>query len=282
MTFEMVVRTLWRHRFIVLTATLLFAVGAGVWGLLMKPVYRAEVLLMPVSRDSAQSGFAALMSQVGGLAALAGLGSSESNSTAEYLAFIQSPAFVLDFINESDAVPVLFPDSRTESGSAGEGHLPTPQSAYRKFVGKVLSVDRSRESGLVTLAIEWHDRVIAAKWASDFVSLANQQLRARAIKEANASLEYLHAELEKSHVVEVRSAIYKLLESQLNTVMLANGREQFAFRVVSPALVPDENRYVRPRRAVMVVLGGFIGFVIGAVISMLRSTWRQDDVGAIS
>jgi uncharacterized protein involved in exopolysaccharide biosynthesis len=66
-------------------------------------------------------------------------------------------------------------------------------------------------------------------------------------------------------VVEVQQAIYRLVEDQFKAITAASVREQYAFRIVDPARVPEARRPKSPRRVLMAVLGGF---ALGAVCAL--------------
>ena len=61
---------------------MIFAVAAIVAAFLMTPIYRAEVLLAPVSDDQ-QNSVGTLASQFGGLASLAGINLKSSGSNTD-------------------------------------------------------------------------------------------------------------------------------------------------------------------------------------------------------
>ena len=69
--------------------------------------------------------------------------------------------------------------------------------------------------------------------------------------------------------METRSAINRLIETQINRRMMANVTEQFAFRVVDRAVPADLSDRVRPRRTVMVLVGGSLGGLIAGVLVLL-------------
>ena len=61
-----------------------------------------------------------------------------------------------------------------------------------------------------------------------------------AINDATKSINYLREELNKTSVVELQQAIYRLLEkAQTKKIMLANVRDQYAFSVIDSAKVPE-------------------------------------------
>jgi uncharacterized protein involved in exopolysaccharide biosynthesis len=107
---------------------------------------------------------------------------------------------------------------------------------FKKSVRTVLT---DTHTGLVTMTIKWTDPVAAATWANDLVKLTNDYLRKKAIDEAERSIAYLSEQASKTEVVGVKQAIYSILESEINKETIARGREEFALRVVDPAIPPE-------------------------------------------
>jgi hypothetical protein len=94
-------------------------------------------------------------------------------------------------------------------------------------------------------------------------------VRERAISEAESSLKYLYAESAKTNVQSLNDAIYRVVESQIKSIMLAKIRDDYAFKVIDPAVVPDASRHVWPRGAVVM----FIALVIATLLSLLLIYW---------
>nr|WP_258539259.1 Wzz/FepE/Etk N-terminal domain-containing protein [Dissulfurirhabdus thermomarina] len=250
-----------RRRRLLAGVTLLAAAAALLAALLLPPVYRAEVLLAPVTDQDQDARLSSLASRFGGLAAMAGvdIGGTES-SKAEAVATLTSRSFTEAFIKEEKLLPVLFADEwdteKRRWKAADPEDRPTLWDAWRRFDEDVRFVEEDRKTGLVTLAVEWTDPELAARWANELVRRVNARLRERAVAEARRSIDYLERELRKTDVVELQQAIYRLIEGQIKTIMLANVREEYAFRVIDPAAPPREKE--RPRRA-LIVVGGTLG-----------------------
>jgi uncharacterized protein involved in exopolysaccharide biosynthesis len=166
---------------------------------------------------------------------------------------------------------MLFADRwDTASGKwKAEMKPPTQSDAYELFDKRVRIVDDDTESGLVRLAIEWTDPVLAARWANLLVDRLNELMRRRAIDEAERSLEYLRTQITEVSSIEVQQALYNLVESQLKQSMMANVQKQFAFKVIDPAVAPDRNKYIKPKRLFIVFSGLVLGAIVGAIISVL-------------
>ncbi|RMH15061.1 MAG: hypothetical protein D6698_11700 [Gammaproteobacteria bacterium] len=272
-------RVIWKNRVFIVAVALGVGILAALGSLLMPNIYRAEVLLAPVSDDSSQSGgLSAALGGLGGLASLAGISLPSGGNTEENLAVLTSRDFLWRFIREQKLMLVLFEDDwdavnkrwREDDPEA----QPTEWDAYRLFTEDgLLSVSTDKDSGLVTLAIEWKDAELAAQWANALVERLNDYLRQRAIAESKANLQYLNRELDRTQTEDVRKALFELISQEQKKAMLANTRVQFAFRVLDPAQPPDEK--ARPERILIVVLSmlasGFLAAVFVAVREGIRN-----------
>ena len=247
---------LWRGKWIIIAVTAVFAIGSVVYALLATEWYRAEVLLAPAEERSVQG----LGGQLGGLVALAGV-SVGGGGSAEAIAVLKSREFARAFIGDFDLVPVFFHEKWDAANSVWLGDDPEKwpeiRDAIKYFNEKVLKVSVSRDSRLVTLGVEWTDPEVAAEWARQLAIRLNQRLRERALREAETNVAFLQTELGQTSVVTLQQSIGRLLESELQKLMLARGNEEFAFRVIDAASPPKER--VRPKRALIAVMGTIVG-----------------------
>jgi uncharacterized protein involved in exopolysaccharide biosynthesis len=248
---------------------------------LMSPAYRAEVIVFPVSDSDGSDLMAALGGQLAGLGALAGLGISGDYGRNERLAVLSSRQLAVRFIEEEQLVPE-FCTARLIKCSSGTG---TNVSATRMddreandtrklFQRRVLSVSEDKRTGLVRVTMTWRDREKAADWASRYIALANRELLARSIAESDLRIEFLRTAAAAAEANELRLAIYNLMESEIKSRMVASSRVDYAFRVIDPALVPDERDRVRPKRALIAVIGAGLGTLSLIVLLMVRSRRR--------
>ena len=248
------------------------AVGV-VLALVLTPIYRAEVVMAPVSDAGTLPGIEALSGQLGGIAGLLGLAGAGESRTQEYLASLRSRLFTKKFIAENNLIPVLFEEKYDlVDGSLrlieGEDE-PSIEDAFKRFDKKVRHINESKQTGLVTVAIDWLDPEIASRWANDLILLANDELRNQAIELGEKSIEFLNEELAKTHVVEIRQSIFKLIEAQIQNIMLANVREEYAFRVIDPAGIPDIDDHRSPNRPLIVLVFLGIGSMLGLLVASI-------------
>jgi uncharacterized protein involved in exopolysaccharide biosynthesis len=247
---------------IILGAMLLAAIVAAVISLQMRKTYRAQALIAPVAQNSGGA-MNALRNEFGGLAALAGIDlGSNAGGHEEAFATLNSGGLARDFIRDEKLLPVLFGEQWDAKARAWRTKdVPSLEDAVQKFTGQVRTVEENLKTGLVTVTVEWYSPELAADWANRLVDRTNERLRNDAIRNSERSIEFLEKELAKTNVVELRQAIFRLIETQVNSAMLANVQREFAFRFIDRA-VPPEMRS-SPRRKVIVAGGAALGFILG-------------------
>jgi len=265
----------WR---LIAVVTLLCAAAATLTAFLMTPVYRAEVLLAPVSEEGS-SALDKLSGTFGDIAELAGVSLGGTGSTKdEAIALLQSRTLTQQFIQDENLMPVLFAQDWNHERATWRiddaERIPTLGDAFRLWDEKVRGVETSTTSVLVTLTIDWKDRELAARWATGLVRRVNELMRSRAITEALNSIEYLNAELAKTNVVAVQSAIHRLIEGQIKTMTLAKVREEYFFRVVDPAVVSDADDFIKPKRLLMIIVGLVGGALLGIMAVIVKNALR--------
>jgi uncharacterized protein involved in exopolysaccharide biosynthesis len=274
-------------------AIITFAVTASAAGYAMfsTPIYRAAALLAPAGGDRSLMGGNAALGQLSGLASLAGINlEAKDSNTEEALAVLHSREFLQRFITDHQLVARIFPkywDAANRRWRVTAERQPTVAKAFRYFSDRVLSVSKDRKTGLVSVAVEWHDRQEAADWANELVSRVNAEMRSRAIENVDAYRSYLEKELAKTQLVSTRDSISRLIELQIRQGMIATVTQEYAFRTVDRALPPDADDIVRPKR-VAIVVGGVIGgmfiacmFVLGRAVgqSIFSASRRKGQPG---
>jgi uncharacterized protein involved in exopolysaccharide biosynthesis len=251
-----------------LLVTLLAAGIAAAVALLLPPTFRAEALIAPVAQNEFGGG---LRSQLGGLAALAGIDlGSNGSRREESIATLASKGFARDFILKENLMPILYPklwDPQRSSWRADK-KAPTVEDAVKKFTTDVLTVSDDRKSGLVSVTIEWRSPEETARWANKLVDMVNARLSAEATRNAQRAIDYLDKEMDKTNAVELRQSISKLIEQQVNNAMLASVQREYAFRFIDAAVQPELR--ARPKRAAMTVVGAVLGLFCGVIGIFIR------------
>ncbi len=277
-------------KWLISALTGLAAVISLVVALSLPNIYKANALLAPVGgSDGRLSG---LMKQYGGLAGLAGvsLPGGEDGSRAQLgMQLLKSRAFIGDFVERRDILPELM---AVESWDAGSGDIvfdlddydahtstwvrdvdlpkrPTPSllEAYGQFMG-ILGVSEDTETGFVTLSIEHQSPIVAAQWVKWLIEDVNAEVKDQDVAEANKSIEYLKQQVANTSLADLQAMFFELIQSQTETVMLAEVRPEYVFKTIDPAVVPEEKS--KPSRVLICVLGTLFGGIAGVIIVLVR------------
>ncbi|EGR1012640.1 LPS O-antigen length regulator, partial [Vibrio parahaemolyticus] len=267
---------LWKGKWIIIATTFIFAIGSVLYALSLPNIYKADALLAP-AESSNGGGLSKMAGQLGGLAALAGvnLGAGESSQTDLAVQVMKSRQFVEAFINKHDLlVPLmaatdwdltnnkLILDEELFNPNTGEwlrepnglrGSTPTAQEAFEVFNKEVLSISQDKESGLYTVSVKYYSPYVAQQWVNWLIEDINKVMRERTIAETSQNLAYLNTQLQKTSVADMQSTFYKLIEEQTKSLMLAEVQEEFVFKVLDPAVVPELKN--SPSRAIICIAG---------------------------
>ncbi|MDQ8205640.1 Wzz/FepE/Etk N-terminal domain-containing protein [Pelagicoccus sp. SDUM812003] len=275
----------WRRKWLWLTLGPLAGV-LGIFYALNAPVYyKAEATLAPSNEEKSGGGLAALAGQFGGLASMAGIDFGGGGSTDNALAVLKSRQFLAPFLTQEERLKALFPnqwDEGTQQWTVakerrGEDNRPTKQEAYDRFTNGILSVSQDKKSGIVTVALEMQDPKLASAWTNELIATLNEHLRKQALAEASKNLEYLNEQLSKTKVLEIREALYTLIESQTKNAMLANAKKDYAFKIIDPAVTPEVKS--KPKRGLIVIasgmLGGFLGLFLCFVFHFVETAKKS-------
>ena len=265
---------IWQGKWLIIGVTAAFTLSSAVLVLILTSWYRADVLLAPVRATSADD-LASPLGSLGGLASLAGI--TLGGSTSEPLAVLQSRDLAREFIEQQSLLPVLFArkwDAKSARWTPTDPKdWPDIRDGVKYLVEKIRTVKDDKKSGLVTLTIEWTDAKTAADWANLFVDRANERIRARALLEAQANVNFLQRELATTSVVTLQQSIGRLLDTELQKLMLARENKEFAFRVIDRAEVPKWR--VWPKRLQVVALATLFGGALSIYLVFLRDAIRR-------
>jgi len=273
-------QTIWQQRLMIVLVTITVTAVVALVAWMLPDKYTATVVFSPVSNNSAGSRLGGLASQMGGLAAIAGISVGDDSNKAESIAILQSRSLGQRYITENDLMPVLFADRWDQDNKkwlGAEDRQPTLWKANEEF-RKICNVVEEKKSGVLTLSVTWTNPQLAAKWANGLVQLANDYQREKAIIESEQHIEYLKDQGAATDVPQLRAAIYSVLESEVKKVMLAKGPGDFALKVLDPAVAPE--RVTSPKRMLLVLAAFFAGVLFSLLLVFLRATWKSGSATA--
>ena len=280
---------IWSGKVTIIITTSIAAIIAVMFALSQPDIYKAEALLSPVSNES--GGIGGLASQFGGLASLAGvsLGGGNADKTTMGIEVLQSRQFFAQFMTDNDVLVPLMASNNWESSTnrlvidpeiydvktnawvreakAPRQSQPSVQEAHEKFK-EIITVSQDKETGFVTLSIEHYSPYVAKKWVDTLIVAINETIRKQEVAQAERSISYLKQQIQTTQLAELQVGFFELIQSQTETIMLANASPEYLFKTLDPAVVPELK--AKPKRALIAVLGTLLGGMFGVLIVLVR------------
>jgi LPS O-antigen subunit length determinant protein (WzzB/FepE family) len=281
---------IWSGKWVIIAVTAIFAIASVFYALSLPNIYKSEALLAPADAEQ-QRGLGALAGQFGGLASLAGInmGGGKADKTTLAIEIIKSREFFSDFAQKHNILPDLMAakgwDLNTNTIIYNEDDFspvsgewlrevkpprkakPSMQEAKKEFE-KLFIVEQSADTGMLSMGIEHYSPYVAKQWVDWLAEDINLVMKVRDKEEAQRSISYLQSQIAKTNIVEQQTLLYQLIEEQAKTLMFAEVRDEYVFKTIDPAFVPELK--FKPKRALVVVLGVFFGGILSVLIVSIR------------
>lgn len=291
-------RTIWRGRKLILCIVIICTLATIILSLTMTNIYTAKAVIKPVMPDRATSRFSSLASQYGGLAGMVGIAMPNPSSSVEIANLLKSNVLKKEMIERYQLLPILFPkrwdpDNKTwKKPGVSLNPLallaklrPADPKAPQKEPGKpdtwdgiralnnIVKISHNIKEDVITIAADFDDAETAAQIVDYYIVTLNEHMSSEARRIATINKEYLEKQLLETNDALVQQKIYSLIAEKIETMMMAEVNEGFAFKVLDPPMTPD--RKSKPKRAQMVVLAFTVSLFIGVFVVLFREYLRK-------
>jgi uncharacterized protein involved in exopolysaccharide biosynthesis len=282
----------------IIAITAMFAFVSAIYALSAPNQYKAITLLAPAQSDS--SDLSGALGQLGGLASsLTGVNIGVGESSEAHIAqeIMKSWNFIEGFIAENNIAVEVYAaqgwsrelnelqinndlyDAETktwlvENDNTGEVGKPSSWKLFESFSER-LEVSDEKKSGLVSVSFEYYSPQIAKQWLDMYVAAINSHMQKRQVEKVTNNIDYLQVQIEKTSIAEMREIFYTIIEEQTKNKMVAEASPDYAFVVVSPGMVPEEES--QPKRALIFILGTLLGGILSMVLVLVMHYARKSD-----
>jgi uncharacterized protein involved in exopolysaccharide biosynthesis len=300
-------RVLWKHWKMIGGIVALTVVATVVISLFMTNIYQARAVIIPVAaKDSGTgggAGLAALAQQFGGLPGISMPGSA---SAAEIVSLLKSNILRGKMIQQYNLMPVLF-YQRWDAGKQTWGERDSnfslnplyyvsllnkavtqspPESARGKdpnspdlwdalrLLDDIVRINQDTKQNTITISADFHDPEMAAKIVEYFLVTLTNYMSSEAKRVAATNRKYLEEQLGSTTDPFIKQKTYNMIAQQIETGMMAEVKENFAFKVIDPPLAPDKK--IKPRRTQMAMLSLIVALFIGIFAAFLRENREKN------
>jgi uncharacterized protein involved in exopolysaccharide biosynthesis len=269
-----------RNKAMIIKVTFAAALLASGAALMLDNIYTGTAKILPPQQN--QSAASMMMSQLGGLASLAGGSLGIKNPNDLYVAMLQSRNVMEKVAKRFDLQKIYEEDNLTET---------------LKVLDKSLEVISGKD-GVITVEVDDEDPKRAADMANAFIEELNklmqtfsltdaaqkrtffeQQLRQakdkltdaeiRLDRTLNTSLQYLDA----VRNLKYQEAVWEILARQYEMSKLDEAKDYPLIQVLDKATPPEKK--TKPKRSLIVVLAMLIAFFLAVIWAFIREGLSQ-------
>jgi uncharacterized protein involved in exopolysaccharide biosynthesis len=287
-------RVIWSGKKLIIWVVVIFTIATAILSLFMTNIYTAKAVLKPVYPKEGSGRLSSLASQFGGMANLTGITMPGAASSTELVSLLKSNVLKKNIIEKYNLLPVLFPKQWDEEKKAWKKQSgvslnplalisvisPAQPSTGKKEPGVpdiwdgiralngIVSIDYNLKEDVITITVNFRDPDMAARIANYFVAALNDHISSEAKRIAIINREYLEKQLRETNDNLMQQKIYNLIADKIETTMMAEVKENFAFKVLDPPMAPDQKS--KPKRAQMVVVAFIVSLFLGVFVVLFR------------
>jgi uncharacterized protein involved in exopolysaccharide biosynthesis len=285
---------IWQGKRWIIAITFVFAIASVIYSLSLPDIYKAEATLAPTDEAQGQ-GFG---QEIGGLASLAGIsmGKQKVDKVTMAMETLKSRQFIKNFVEKHNILPELMavkewhqpsgklilnkeiydPDAQEwlRQVESSKGSKPSSWE-YVEVFQDIMSLNEDTESGILRFSLEHESPVIVKRWLDWLIEDINNEMRRRDIEEAQRSIAYIEREQESVRLSSTQQVYSSLLEQQTQKIMLANVRPEYVFRIIDPAVIPEEK--AKPKRVFIVIGAVFLGLFLSLFLLFILHVIRTND-----
>lgn len=302
-------RVIWKRRKMIVWIVLAVVFLTAGYSLTLTNIYQAKAIITPVTgKDTGGGGLSALASQFGGVAGMAGLALPGSASSAEIVGLLKSNILREKMIQQYNLMPILFHeqwDKERQAWKKGGGFslnpltyvsmltsllAPAPPASTRKkepgapdtwdalrLLDGIVKVNQDIKANTITVSVEYHDPDMAAKLVEYFLNALINHMSSETKRVAQTNRKYLEEQLGTTADPFIKQKTYNLIAQQIETSMMAEVKENFAFKVIDPPLAPDKK--IKPNRAQMVMLSFVVALFLGIFVAFFMEYLEKVKAG---
>jgi uncharacterized protein involved in exopolysaccharide biosynthesis len=277
-SFEELISIIWCNKKLIIMVTFFIALCSIVISLNLKNYYKSEAVLILAGESNNTNP----LSGISGIASMAGINipQSSQNKSVIVLQTIKSREFFKHLLESKNILPALMAsknfdlntkkiifDNKKYDPTRGlwvrkskqnQESKPTYLEAYGEYIEKV-QVSHDKSSNLITISMEHLSPIFAKEFLDYIIEETNELLRDKDLKESSDAIDFLTSEIPKSSVLTMKDAINRLVQSKLETQMMARISSDYALKVIDSPFIPEKKS--RPNRTficlLMSILGGF-------------------------
>ena len=286
-----IINILLAKKALILSFSMIFFILALIVSLNISDKYRSKALLAPSAQSESPSSMLGSYSAIAGIAGL-NIPQSPQNKSQEALKRLSSFEFFVSsfypFINKEDLIAAEGWDKESNTIKYDKRIFDPAIKEKNDFVISAFSeqeafeifseffiINEEDRDGFLMISVDHFSPYVSKEWLELIIRNINESMREIDKKAAVDAIDFLNAKLLENNLSEIDDVISKILESQMQTLMMASISNDYVFKIIDKPVAPEKRIY--PNRIRIILFGFILGFVSGCLIVLLRHFFIYKD-----
>jgi uncharacterized protein involved in exopolysaccharide biosynthesis len=250
-------RVLWKNKIWIALIVAIVVAATAVASLLMTPVYEARAVISPATaKPSEPTGISAIALQFG-------VASPASSNMSEIANLLKSNILREKVLVKYNLFPVLFSGKPAKWKSEEE-----KMWTGIRFLEAAIKVNPVQKDNIIQITADFKDPKVARDLVNFALIELIEYMSSEAKRVAETNKKYLESQLDKTADPFIKTKLYTLIAQQIETSMMAEVKENFAFKIVDPPRVPD--RKIKPKRTQMVIVAFTVSLFLAIFLAFVK------------
>ncbi|MDW8001427.1 MAG: Wzz/FepE/Etk N-terminal domain-containing protein [Deltaproteobacteria bacterium] len=241
-----IIEILKKHIRLILACVFLVTVLAGIWAFLMEPTYEVKAIISPVTG-----------SQIPSVLQQLGVSGTPPPIVTDIVALLKSRLLRERVIKKYGVLPYFVENPVTKRKPEKE-----VMSDVLNGLENTLKVSYRQRDNVIELTFVHKDKEFACKFLSYVLSELNEYMVAEEKRVAETNKNYLLKEVNKTGDPYIKANIYSLIAQQIQRSMMAEAKENFAFKIIDPPNFPKKRVQQKKIVAISFVASLFLGVML--------------------
>lgn len=253
-----------RFKRLIACMVILAGVAAIIISLLMTNIYQSEATIAPrdSEKPSGLSAVAGLNSLTGGML---GLGGDTNLSKLEVV--LKSRDLAHRIVEKYNLKPILFKDGWDSTKKKWiVDEPPTEQDAFKALQG-MLSISTDIKKNTISVKVNHAEPKFAQQMVERYLIELSETLRENTLNDARGKQIFFQEQLTKTSDALLKEKIYALLAAEIEKETFARAIKFYSFEVLDPPIVPDLDKKIRPKRAIICILSVISAFFLAIFVA---------------
>jgi uncharacterized protein involved in exopolysaccharide biosynthesis len=245
-----------KHKKLIIAIVVIVVVATSIFTLFMTKIYTSKAIITPSVAHTELGAMSAVATQFG-------LASPTSANATEIFNVLNSDILKDRIVKKYNLLPVFF------TSDALKGQTENQKSwAGIRTLNYILKVDFISRDNMIIISSEYKDPKIAADIIKYTLGELTELMSGEAKRVADTNKKYLESQIDKTLDPFIRTKIYSMVAQQIETSMMAEVKENFAFKIIDPPRVPDSAS--KPKKLQIVIISFVVSLFLGVFIAFLK------------